>query len=79
MTSQRRGKRSKVSEAGANPVQSPSCDISAKPTPSYEEIRLGAYEVYLERGSIPGMGWMIDCELNANAWGTQRKQASRQI
>lgn len=54
MTSLSRGKRSKVSGVGANPIQPPSRDISGKPRPCYEEVRLRAYEIYLEPGGIPG-------------------------
>jgi Protein of unknown function (DUF2934) len=54
MTSQDKRKRSQASEVGASVVQSHSRDISGAPTPSCEEIRLRAYEIYLERVSIPG-------------------------
>ena len=49
-----RGKRNRVSEFGASPIQSHSDDTSGNHTPSCEEIRLRAYEIYLERGSHPG-------------------------
>jgi hypothetical protein len=54
MTSQGRGKRNRASEFGASPIQSHSDDTSEKHTRSCEEIRLRAYEIYLERGSLPG-------------------------
>ena len=54
MTSQGRGKRNGASEFGASPIQSHSDDASGNHTPSCEEIRLRAYEIYLERGSLPG-------------------------
>jgi hypothetical protein len=49
-----RGKRNRVSEFGASPIQSDSDDTSGNYTPSCEEIRLRAYEIYLERGGLPG-------------------------
>jgi len=54
MTSRDRGKRNRASEFGASPIQSHSDDTSGNYTPSCEEIRLRAYEIYLERGSLPG-------------------------
>lgn len=54
MTSQGRGKRNKASEVGAIPSQFHSRDISENSTPSCEDVRLRAYEIYLERGSVPG-------------------------
>jgi Protein of unknown function (DUF2934) len=54
MTSRGRGKRDSASEFGASPIQSRSDDTSGNYTPSCEEIRLRAYEIYLERGSLPG-------------------------
>ena len=54
MTAQGRGKQSKGSEAGASPIQAHPEDTSRHHTPSCEEIRLRAYEIYLERGGIPG-------------------------
>jgi len=49
-----RGKQSKGSEVGASPIQSHSEATSANHAPGCEEIRLRAYEIYLERGSLPG-------------------------
>jgi hypothetical protein len=54
MTSQDRGKQSKASEVGASLIHSHSDDTSGDYTPSCEEISLRAYEIYLERGSLPG-------------------------
>ena len=54
MTSQGRGKRNRASEFGASPIQSHSDDTSEKHAPSCEEIRFRAYEIYLERGGLPG-------------------------
>jgi hypothetical protein len=47
-------KRQETFEVRTDPVQSHAEDTSAKHTPSREEIRLRAYEIYLERGSLPG-------------------------
>jgi len=52
MTSPGRGKRSKPSEVGVSPIQSHSDGTSGDHTPSCEEIRPRAYEIYLERGSL---------------------------
>jgi len=54
MTSQSRGKRDRASQVGASSIQFHSDDSSGNHTPSCEEIRLRAYEIYLERGSLPG-------------------------
>ena len=54
MTSRGTGKRNSASEFEASAVQSHSDDTSRSNTPSCEEIRLRAYEIYLERGSLPG-------------------------
>ena len=54
MTSQGRGKQSKGSEVGASPIQSHPEATSTNQAPSFEQIRLRAYEIYLERGSLPG-------------------------
>ena len=54
MTSRVRGKRNRASEFEAIPIQSHSDDAPGNHTPSCEEIRLRAYEIYLERGSLSG-------------------------
>jgi hypothetical protein len=54
MTLQGRSKRREASNVGASPIQSHPEDTSANHTPTYEEIKLRAYEIYLERGSLPG-------------------------
>ena len=41
-------------ELRATPVQSQADKTSARSTPSDEEIRCRAYEIYLERGDLPG-------------------------
>ena len=43
-----------ISHRGASPIQSHSDDTSGNHKPSCEEIRLRAYEIYLERGGLPG-------------------------
>jgi len=48
------GKRDETLELRAGPIQSHAEDTSAKHTPSREEIRLRAYEIFLERGGLPG-------------------------
>ena len=61
-------KRSKASEVGSSPIQSHPEDTSAN---SCEEIRIRAYEIYLERGSLPGNeldDWLqAEHELNGRA------------
>jgi hypothetical protein len=47
-------KRNETLEVQAGPIQSRAEDASANRTPSHEEIRLRAYEIYLERGGLPG-------------------------
>ena len=54
MTSQGRSKQSKASEVLVSPIQPHPKATSANRAPSFEEIRLRAYEIYLERGSLPG-------------------------
>jgi hypothetical protein len=54
MTSQSRGRRSKALGFGASASQSHSNDFSVKHSPNCDDIRLRAYEIYLERGSLPG-------------------------
>jgi len=46
--------QSKASEVGASAIQAHPEDTSTNHTPSCEQIRLRAYEIYLERGSLPG-------------------------
>jgi DUF2934 family protein len=54
MRSQGRDKNNKASEIGARPIQSHPDDTSDKHTPTCDEIRLRAYEIYLERDGLPG-------------------------
>jgi Protein of unknown function (DUF2934) len=49
-----KGKRSETLELHANAVQSQADDISANGAPNHDEIRRRAYEIYLERGGLPG-------------------------
>lgn len=48
-------KTSETSELHAHTtVESHTGDICASHAPNYDEIRRRAYEIYLERGSLPG-------------------------
>ena len=47
-------KRNEALELDTGSIQSHAPDTSANHTPSHEEIRLRAYEIYLERGGFPG-------------------------
>jgi hypothetical protein len=47
-------KRNKALDLHTAPIQAPAEDTSSNHAPSCEEIRLRAYEIYLERGGIPG-------------------------
>ena len=47
-------KRNGTLEVQAGPIQSHAEDTSANRTPSHEEIRLRAYDIYLEHGCLPG-------------------------
>jgi hypothetical protein len=49
-----KGKRSETLELHANAVQSQTDDISANGAPNHDEIGRRAYEIYLERGGLPG-------------------------
>ena len=54
MTLHGRSKQAKASEVGASPIEAHPEDRSANHALTCEEIRLRAYEIYLERGSHPG-------------------------
>ena len=54
MTLQGKGKKNETLKLHTGPVQSHAEDTSANHTPSREEIRHRAYEIYLERGGLPG-------------------------
>jgi Protein of unknown function (DUF2934) len=54
MTLRGKDKRNETLELHKDPIQSHAEDNSANQTPSHEEIRQRAYEIYLERGSLPG-------------------------
>ncbi len=47
-------KRNEAMELHTAPIQAPAEDTPSNHVPSCEEIRLRAYEIYLERGGIPG-------------------------
>jgi hypothetical protein len=54
MTVQGKARRNEALGVRASPIQSHGEDTSANHTPSREEIRLRAYEIYLDRGDLPG-------------------------
>jgi hypothetical protein len=54
MTLQATSRRSETLEVRASAIQSDAENISADQAPSHEQIRLRAYEIYLERGGFPG-------------------------
>ena len=54
MTLQATSKRSGTLEVGASAIQSNAENTSADQAPHHEQIRLRAYEIYLERGEFPG-------------------------
>jgi len=47
-------KTTETLELHANTVPSHTNDMSANHAPNYDEIRRRAYEIYLERGGLPG-------------------------
>ena len=47
-------KRNEILQVRVSPIQSHPENPSANDKPSHEEIRLRAYEIYLERGGLPG-------------------------
>jgi hypothetical protein len=49
-----KGKRSETLELHANAAQSHTNDISENHATNHDEIRRRAYEIYLERGGLPG-------------------------
>jgi hypothetical protein len=54
MTLQATSKRSGTLEVRARAIQSDAENTSADQARSHEQIRLRAYEIYLERGGFPG-------------------------
>jgi hypothetical protein len=50
----RKSKESEPSEVGASLIQSHPDGAFSSHRPSCDEIRLRAYEIYLERGGLPG-------------------------
>ena len=66
MTLRSKDKRNETLELHKDPIQSHAEDTSANQTTSHEEIRQHAYEIYLERGSLPGNeldDWPRDVQL----------------
>jgi Protein of unknown function (DUF2934) len=47
-------KRNEPLQVRANPIQPHTKDAPANHTPTREEIRVRAYEIYLERGGLAG-------------------------
>jgi len=54
MALQSKSKRAETSDIGASPIQSHAIDTSENNAPNHDEIRLRAYEIYLERAGLPG-------------------------
>jgi hypothetical protein len=54
MTLQENRKTNETLQVRTEPIQSPVEDTSANLSPNHEEIRLRAYEIYLERGGTAG-------------------------
>ena len=50
----RKSKESEPSGVGVNSIESEREDVPSSHKPSNDEIRLRAYEIYLERGGLPG-------------------------
>ena len=49
-----KGKRNETLELHASPIQPHAEDTSANHAPNHDEIRRRAFEIYLERGGLPG-------------------------
>ena len=49
-----KGKRSESFDVHESPIQPHAEDTSANHAPNHDEIRRRAYEIYLERGGLPG-------------------------
>jgi len=49
-----KGKGNQNLELHESPIQQHAEDTSANRAPNHEEIRRRAYEIYLERGGLPG-------------------------
>jgi Protein of unknown function (DUF2934) len=49
-----KGKKSETLELHVSPIQPRAEDISVNQTLNHSEIRRRAYEIYLERGGLPG-------------------------
>jgi hypothetical protein len=73
-----RGKRNRVSEFGASPILSHSDDTSGNHKSSCEEIRLRAYEIYLERSGLLGdeLGDWLQAEYELDGRAPQRGEST---
>ena len=65
MSSKSREHQNLESQAISAP-QGEAVNPSAVDSPSLEEIRIRAYEIYMERGGQPGHDWMIGFKRNEN-------------
>jgi len=54
MTLQGKGERNETLRVRTSSTQPHAANTFANQTPSREEIRLRAYEIYLDRGEVPG-------------------------
>jgi hypothetical protein len=54
MALQSKSKRAETLEVGASPIQSHAADTSGNHARNPDEIKVRAYEIYLERGGLPG-------------------------
>ena len=65
-----KSKRNESPEVCSNPGQSQVVDACQDHAPSHEDIRYRAYQIYLERGSLPGKeldDW-AQAELELQCW-----------
>ena len=78
MASHGKGKNDKASEVEVRRIQSYPEDASANYTASWEEIRLRAYEIYLERGGLPGdkLDDWLQAEREVDGRASQRGQST---
>jgi len=77
-----KGKKDVTLELNASPIQPHAVETSANYTPSHEEIRRRAYEIYLERGGISGQelaDWLqAESEIGEAALSSQTTKYARQ-
>ena len=78
MTMRGRAREIELRSLKACAVQSHSDDTSRNNTPSCEEIRLRANEIYLERGSLPGdeLGDCLQAEREVDGRAAQRGEST---